>query len=437
MALYATVSVLVVALMFCVNMAIVEKNKILHKDSIFIISIASIVISISFPTVLNGFIEIGNSSNFNLTLLAGIITCMVLIVITSLIISYLEYNGKNVNIMSCWQKSIFLRSFEKIGLPIGLLVNENTGFVEVQASDSSVQGKNILQKPVDTEQNIDTMGIETFNSESLFLNENIAIQTDNKTDECCPEYTDNLIMDIWNRRSDSTENLESGSFIDDYEVYEDYFEEEVLNEFQDFENKYSSYNNEIAEKEEVDFITSICDEVNSESILQEELSVVSEDEYLDNSLDIVFNEIILDGQDIMSTNFDSNSCDINTIEESDNSDEIMELVAAHMDEYIAQTDSVSVETLQYDKAKTVDEIIDEAFDLKGKGDFEGAILNFFYALDNEPSNDIVFWIVLDICVLYKQLGQVELAKEVLESYVSHYGELMDKAVRYEIELNLQ
>ena len=85
---------------------------------------------------------------------------------------------------------------------------------------------------------------------------------------------------------------------------------------------------------------------------------------------------------------------------------------------------------------SVAQYIDEAFRLKESGDFEGAILYYMYALDKNPDKDVVFWIILDTCVLYKELGQVELAKEILASYVSNYGDLMDAAVKSEIESNL-
>lgn len=283
------------------------------------------------------------------------------------------------------------------------------------------------------------MGIETFNSESLFLDVNIANQMDNKASECCSEYMDNLSITAWDSGSNSTENIGSNSFVDDYEVYEDYFEEEVLDEFQCDESKYCSENGQIAEKKEVEGITSICDEVKSDTILQNELINEYEDEYLDKSLDIVFNEIILDdiGQDEMHTDFDGSDYELSEIKEIDAVDEVFELVAAHMDEFVEENETMSVESPQPNAVKSVDESIDEAFGLKEKGDFEGAILSFFYALDNGPSDDVVFWIVLDICVLYKQLGQVELAREVLESYISQFGEIMDEAVRHEIELNLQ
>lgn len=86
---------------------------------------------------------------------------------------------------------------------------------------------------------------------------------------------------------------------------------------------------------------------------------------------------------------------------------------------------------------TIEDCIDEAFRLKQSGDFEGAIINFMYALDRKPPKDLVFWIVLDVCVLYRELKQVELAKDILTAYMDNYGELMPAAVRIEIENNLQ
>lgn len=86
--------------------------------------------------------------------------------------------------------------------------------------------------------------------------------------------------------------------------------------------------------------------------------------------------------------------------------------------------------------RTVDGYIDEAFKLKENGDFEGAILYYMYALDMGPENDLVFWIILDTCVLYKELGQTELARDILESYVNIYGNIMDTSVKVEIEKNL-
>lgn len=85
---------------------------------------------------------------------------------------------------------------------------------------------------------------------------------------------------------------------------------------------------------------------------------------------------------------------------------------------------------------SVKEYIDEAFRLKESGDFEGAILNYMHALEKKPRTSLLFWIVIDICTLYKSLGKTELARDILESYAANYEHLMDEAVKLEIERNL-
>jgi tetratricopeptide (TPR) repeat protein len=85
---------------------------------------------------------------------------------------------------------------------------------------------------------------------------------------------------------------------------------------------------------------------------------------------------------------------------------------------------------------SINECIDEAFRLKEQGDFEGAVLCYTHILDKNPDRDLVFWIVLDVCTIYKFLGQVELAKEILEEYLRNYSEVMDKSLIVEIEKNL-
>lgn len=85
---------------------------------------------------------------------------------------------------------------------------------------------------------------------------------------------------------------------------------------------------------------------------------------------------------------------------------------------------------------TMDQCINEAFRLKESGDREGAILYFIYALDRKPRKALIFWIVLDVCVLYKELNQVDLAKDILTAYMENYRDFMPAAVREEIESNL-
>lgn len=85
----------------------------------------------------------------------------------------------------------------------------------------------------------------------------------------------------------------------------------------------------------------------------------------------------------------------------------------------------------------LDECIEKAFMLKENNDAESAILYHMYALDKKPGKDLAFWIVLDICVMYKELGQREMAFDILNSYYEVYGDVMDISVKEEIEKNLK
>ncbi len=84
----------------------------------------------------------------------------------------------------------------------------------------------------------------------------------------------------------------------------------------------------------------------------------------------------------------------------------------------------------------ISEFIEEAFRLKEQGDLEGAALYYMYVLDRKPSKQLIFWIVLDICVLYKELGQKTLAKDILSGYTEKYSDVMNYDVKTEIEKNL-
>ncbi len=85
---------------------------------------------------------------------------------------------------------------------------------------------------------------------------------------------------------------------------------------------------------------------------------------------------------------------------------------------------------------TIEECIDEAFRLREAGDPEGSILYFMYALDKKPQKELTFWIILDICVMYKSLGQQDLALDILDGYYDIYGDEMDSSVKEEIVRNL-
>lgn len=81
---------------------------------------------------------------------------------------------------------------------------------------------------------------------------------------------------------------------------------------------------------------------------------------------------------------------------------------------------------------SIDEVIDRAFLFKQEGrELEAASL-FIDALDMKPDTEVAFWIVLDICVIYKKFGQSELAADILQAYMNEYNDLMSDEVKEQI-----
>ncbi|EPR07700.1 hypothetical protein [Ruminiclostridium papyrosolvens] len=99
------------------------------------------------------------------------------------------------------------------------------------------------------------------------------------------------------------------------------------------------------------------------------------------------------------------------------------------------------EEVSEDKHEPVNEseiLVLKAFDCKVKGQKEQAVQYYTKALDyGNLSNDMVFWVVLDICALYKELGLNELACSILNSVAKRYGNELKPEIRAEIIKNLK
>lgn len=151
----------------------------------------------------------------------------------------------------------------------------------------------------------------------------------------------------------------------------------------------------------------------------------------ENYLANIFNSRIVDNSSENANNGDNRPEEENYLEKSVDSVE-------NIDKMGLETESIPEEVgLKAAENLSINDCVDEAFRLKELGDLEGAILYYMYALDRKPGKDLVFWIVLDICVLYKSLGQADFAHEMLSGYVATYSDVMDSSVMEEIERNLE
>ncbi|MCX7711350.1 MAG: hypothetical protein N2484_16035 [Clostridia bacterium] len=293
-----------------------------------------------------------------------------------------------------------------------------------------IQGKNILEKSVDSEQNIDTMCIETIISETInnieeSRSDGVVVETSqesnfNETSEVFESFdiepqeivneeepavievldpvaeavrSDNVeVMEVEDGQNSADETADTASLI-----------EEIPQEADPIEAL------DMQTQEDSSSVTSI-DEGTSDSIPTEAMSESYIEELIDNALslsvqaDELKEEGLEQGEDMQNIDETTNVSDLTAIEP------------------LASTEKADVESY-----------IDAAFRYKQEGKFEEAIQNYMQVLDGQPDKDLVFWVVLDICVLYRNLGQGELAKDILESYIASYGDIMDPGVKEEIE----
>lgn len=82
-------------------------------------------------------------------------------------------------------------------------------------------------------------------------------------------------------------------------------------------------------------------------------------------------------------------------------------------------------------------LVMKAFESKDRGRKDTAVEYYLKALEQRPDREMIFWIVLDVCTLYKQLGLMELARNILEGMVDKYGSIIQPEIKEEIIKNLK
>lgn len=80
----------------------------------------------------------------------------------------------------------------------------------------------------------------------------------------------------------------------------------------------------------------------------------------------------------------------------------------------------------------IEQFIEKAFEMKEKGMFLEAVDYYIKALDKKPEDDLILWIVIDICSLYKQMGQNKLAREMMQSYIDTFGGTLSPQTKEEL-----
>lgn len=86
---------------------------------------------------------------------------------------------------------------------------------------------------------------------------------------------------------------------------------------------------------------------------------------------------------------------------------------------------------------TIEESINMAFSCRQKGNLELAALYYMNLLDKHLPKDLALMVLLDVCALYKEMGNPEMAKNVLEGYISKFSEMLDTEQKEQIAKNLE
>lgn len=126
------------------------------------------------------------------------------------------------------------------------------------------------------------------------------------------------------------------------------------------------------------------------------------------------------------------------LEKPVDSEEIIDRMGIDINGDNAQNTSNFAETAQQDEdpGTSLENLIEHAFKLKESGELEEAVRYYMYALNRNLDKDLAYWVLLDICALYKILGHSKVALDILKNYATENENVLDESLRDEIERNL-
>jgi predicted negative regulator of RcsB-dependent stress response len=278
---------------------------------------------------------------------------------------------------------IFLITILIISIIITIAIPKRIVAIDCCIIIDDIKGKIQLKKSFDTSQIIDTMGVEK--GENLPLADNEAIDED----------TQNIVSTY------------DGLVIAAYEetVYTDVSETD--------ESELSGFDNPI---EAID-------------TAMQEASVIIEKDTADKAEDTLDTGCIT--AEFINADDDTASGDTETAGQ-----QIAELSGIETVEEASEEIPLAA-TQNNNNIFGENNLVLKAFESKASGRREEAIKYYTKALQTEKNSEMLFWIVLDICALYKQLGLNDLAGIILDGIVSEYGAIIKPGIKAEIMNNLK
>lgn len=313
--------------------------------------------------------------------------------------------------------------------------------------------KNKLKKPVDTKQIIDTMGIEKsensisdgadLNTDSIkdtapfgdlmnFMEPGRELQEQGglpepQASEIEPEFNEIVYAELAAAFEEEAENEIS---IEEMELEDELIHEETsdqdIGDSPETEIQIPERADEEAEyagDAGIDNELSAADDLNRLDTAEQELAGYETPEAEETAQEAE-NEAD-EAENGLSVADDLNGFDTEDQELIEN--EIPQFAAAHEAGNKADED-------EFNKAE---DYVLKAFECKDEDNKVEAVEYYMKAMQHQPDNEMVFWIVLDVCALYKQLGLSDLAQIILEGLVNEYGAAIQPEIKEEIMKNLK
>ncbi len=410
---YYGVSVLIIILVTSLTaFYLLYKAKELNLGILISISLGSLILGFSFVPlfklmygILSENISLNNPFTLVITLLIEFFAFLLFVCMISIIIS-ISIPKKIISVDCCAVIDKFRDNISK---------NKSSNGVNV---DNSVNDTIMLKKFVDTNQIIDTMGIEK--------GEN------SKNDEIYASIEGNCHI--------SEEPFPVHEFQSDRATTSGIIAEqspETVEEHTELREENGS--------EAVEEYIELFEEISSEAVEEyiesvEEKSSETVEEYIESGEENNAELVQEYGVEAVETVAAVKEADLieseipETREDSLNTDEAIGSIKAEMQRDNISDNGAAAEYIEEPDAQL---FIIKAFESKKSGAKDKAIQYYMEALEHQPDSNMIFWIVLDICAIYKQMGLAALAVSILEEVVNKYNSIIQPEVKAEILNNLK
>jgi len=438
MSYYGISVIITILLTSLIAFYLLYKAKELNLGILISITTGSIVLGFSFSPafklllrLLSESISINRKLALVLALFIVLFVFLIFICVLSLIISIAI--PKKFSSIDC---GIYIEKFLAAtrhfitGIPARLRVFASKGLTPlINTVRNTYILKNKLKKPVDTVQIIDKMGIEksengispqpssdlTGISEEMETAGYVAAAVQTEAEQAVPVFEEVEVP--YDREADDKVDMD--------QVIAAQAENEVY-----LREDNSDLEEEIRQENEA---AQVEDSMGALEEPSEHVEMMDDNtlEDLEDSEDLIEEIGLRDSGDVESP---QNEAAVDA--EAYAAIEVEDAEAGGADDYNA-VQFVSHDEFAGETEPSAGSLVMKAFESKDKGRKDTAVEYYLKALEQKPDREMIFWIVLDVCTLYKQLGRMELARNILEGMVEKYGTIIQPEIKEEIIKNLK